>query len=59
VKFRFLPARDVAFPISTMCRVLDVSRSGFHAWQKRPKPERAKSDGTWRPPSQLCTSAVG
>lgn len=44
MKFAFIAARDVAFPVSTMCRVLDVTRSGFYAWQKRPKPARAKRD---------------
>jgi putative transposase len=44
VKFAFIAARDVAFPVSTMCRALEVTRSGFYAWQKRPKPARAKRD---------------
>jgi len=34
----------VAFPVGTMCRVLGVTRSGFYAWKKRPKPERVKAD---------------
>ena len=25
----------------TLCKVLDVSESGFHAWKRRPKPRRA------------------
>ena len=44
MKFAFIAARDVAFPVSAMCRVLGVTRSGFYAWQKRPRPARAKSD---------------
>jgi putative transposase len=44
VKFAFIAARDVAFPVSTMCRVLEVTKSGFYAWRKRPKPARAKRD---------------
>jgi transposase InsO family protein len=27
-----------------MCRVLGVTRSGFYAWKKRPKPARVKAD---------------
>ena len=44
MKFAFIAARDVAFPVSTMCRMLGVTRSGFYAWAKRPKPARAKRD---------------
>ena len=44
MKFALIAARDVAFPVSAMCRVLGVTRSGFYAWQKRPRPARAKSD---------------
>jgi putative transposase len=43
MKFAFI-AQEVAFPVETMCRVLGVTRSGFYAWKKRPKPARAKSD---------------
>ena len=32
------------YPISTVCRVLDVSTSGFHAWCKRPPSARAIAD---------------
>jgi putative transposase len=44
MKFAFIAAREVAFPVSSMCRVLGVTKSGFYAWKKRPKPARAKSD---------------
>lgn len=33
------------FPIATMCRVLGVSESGFHAWANRAPSARARSDG--------------
>ena len=44
MKFAFIASKEVAFPISSMCRVLGVTKSGFYAWLKRPKPARAKSD---------------
>jgi len=42
--FRFIAVEKTNFPISLMCRVLQVSRSGFHAWQKRAPSERDLSD---------------
>jgi transposase InsO family protein len=44
VKFAFIEASQVAFPIGPMCEVLGVSRSGYYAWRKCPTPARAKSD---------------
>ncbi len=44
MKFAFIAAREVAFPVSVMCRVLGVTKSGFYAWRKRPKPERVRRD---------------
>jgi putative transposase len=43
VKFAFI-AQTVAFPVGTACGVLGVTRSGFYAWRKRPKPAREAAD---------------
>jgi putative transposase len=42
--FRFIAARKAEHSVKTMCRVLEVSRSGFHAWQRREPSARARED---------------
>jgi putative transposase len=60
--FRFIEAEKANHKIATMCRVLEVSRSGYYAWAARPPAARtvanavlvveirrvhAESDGTY------------
>lgn len=42
--FRFIAAERAHHPVKTLCRVLGVSRSGFHAWLVRPPSARAIVD---------------
>lgn len=44
MKFLFIQAHARIFHIATMCRVLEVSRAGFHAWRARPLCERVQAD---------------
>lgn len=39
---------EVHYPVETLCQVLDVSRSGYYAWSKRPPSQRAREDDVLR-----------
>jgi transposase InsO family protein len=43
-RFQFIDAEKAHYPITLLCRVLDVSRPGYHAWRKRPRSARAVHD---------------
>jgi hypothetical protein len=40
--FEFVKANRASYPVATMCRVLDVSTSGYYAWLKRTLSERSR-----------------
>ena len=44
MKFGFILKHRYEFSVSGMCRVLDVSRSGFFAWLKRGESRRKRDD---------------
>jgi putative transposase len=44
MSFAFIETEKASFPINRMCRVLDVSQSGFFAWRDRPTCLRQRQD---------------
>ena len=42
--YRFVAAQKASHSVKTLCRVLGVSRSGFHAWERRAPSNRALAD---------------
>lgn len=44
MRFQFIDDHQQEFPITLMCRVLEVSRSGYYAWRKREPSARKMAD---------------
>ncbi len=44
MKFGFIHQHRMEFPITVMCNVLGVSRSGYYAWCKRPLSQRNRDN---------------
>jgi putative transposase len=44
VKFAFISAEKAWAPVSVLCRILGVTRSGFYAWEERGPSEQAVDD---------------
>jgi transposase InsO family protein len=44
VRFAFIQTEKACYAVALMCRVLQVSRSGFYAWCRRPAAERTRQD---------------
>jgi len=44
VRFLFVDAEKAHFPVTVLCEVLEVSRSGYYAWKDRPLCARDEGD---------------
>jgi transposase InsO family protein len=48
VKFAFVAVEKASFPVTILCNVLEVSRSGFYAWTERVPSARSLEDAKLR-----------
>lgn len=44
MRFLFIRVEKASYPVTVLCRVLEVTRSGYYAFEKRPLSDRAKTD---------------
>jgi putative transposase len=42
--FSFIAAEKAGYPVALMCRALEVNRTSFHDWERRPPSDRALTD---------------
>jgi putative transposase len=43
-RYRFIAAEKATYPVSLLCRVLDVSRASFYAWLQRGPSAHEQTD---------------
>ena len=46
MRFRLIDQARKEFPVHRLCKVLEVSQSGYFAWKERPISRRRREDAT-------------
>ena len=44
--FKLVDAEKANYPVATLCRMLEVSKSGCYAWRGRPPSKRSRQDAS-------------
>ncbi len=44
MRYRFIDAEKAYHQVGHLCALLEVSRSGYYAWRKRPASKRSRED---------------
>jgi putative transposase len=44
MRFQFIAAEQAHYSLGVLCRCLQVTRSGFHAWRRRPESDHTQRD---------------
>ena len=44
--YKLIDAERASFPVALLCKVLNVSRSGYYDWRDRPPSRRSQQDAT-------------
>ncbi len=44
MRYRFIERERQSYPVERLCKMMEVSRSGFYGWRRRPKSKRAQQD---------------
>jgi putative transposase len=44
--YKLIEAEKASYPVSVLCRVLKVSRSGYYDWKDRPPSKRDQENAT-------------
>ena len=42
--FGFVDAEKAHFPVSLLCKMVGLSKSGYYAWKSRPPSKRSRED---------------